>query len=232
MSDQDQAQMLAFDVAFALDDEMQKEIETSKADPFEITTPSKDGFLPSELTPWAQDPNSKYFEEVPEEHMDEAEANWHDGKRERWVNRERCEIISTGYSHLKNRDTQEVEGIVAYVEFKVQGGPNDGKTVSQRWYVRKTERKRARQMNSQLQELFSKLKMEPVVIDLPTGGQAPSFTASLAAEIVKGRVVEVPIQQKWDWKWVTPDDGETFAPVLDEPKQFKKKILFDGIEVL
>lgn len=232
MSDQNDAAMLAFDAAFAIDDEMQKDIEMEKADPLALTTPSKDGFLPLELIQWARDEDDKYFDEVPEDVQEEAIQNFLDGKRERWVNRERCVVEGTGTQPMTNRETQAVEGIVAYIEFKVQGGPNDGKQFSHRWYVRSNERERARDMNRDLQGFFKKVGKDISIIDLPGGGSAPSATASLSQETLVGSVVEVPIMQKWDFRWSMDETTGKFIAHKDEPKKFKKKVLFDGIKAL
>lgn len=195
------------DAAYAVDDQMQEEIDKLKADPWELLPSLKDGFQPKGLSQDAPDGSEQYEE----------------GFREKWTQTEYCEIEDAGLRPLTNRDNKDqVDGHIAFVTLKCTDGPNSGKRIDKSWWLRDGDRDAVQQMNADLQEIFGRFQIEPTLVELPDGREVPSYTATLPE--LKGLPCQIALQQKWAHPWTKDDSTGEWKELTDEPKKYKKKI--------
>lgn len=194
------------DAAYAVDDNMQKEIDKENADPWALQ-PDRAGFTPIDLTDEDASKGTPLYEE---------------GYRNRWTQDEICEIEDAGLRPLTDRDDREkVVGQIAFISLRCTRGPNEGKRIDKSWWLRDGEPKAVRDMNRDLQKIFGRLQIKPELVALPDGLQAPSYTATLPSLV--GRTVKLVIQQKWDFPYRIV--GGEWEVQDDQPKKFKKKAL-------
>lgn len=201
----DEAQLMDLDAAYAVDDDMQEEIDKLKADPWALL-PAKDGFVPKDLSPDAEEGSEAYNQ----------------GYRERWTQTEIVEIKETGLRPLKNQQNPEkIDGQILFITYEATRGPNKGKQMDQSWWLRNGDREAVVDMNGALQEIFGKLKIKVALIK-KDGREIPSNTATLPK--LKGKVVAMTMQQKWDYPYTQDKATGKWNAQTDEPKKFKKRI--------
>lgn len=191
------------DAALGVDDDMQKDIDTLKADPWELM-PDKNGFTPSELV-----------EDAPED-----SAAFKAGKRERHYQAEICEIEDAGLR--ENKQDGKVKGLVAFIQFKCRQGKNKDKRIERSWWLDTGDKDAVRNMNADLQEMFGKLGIEPQTVKNAQGAAVRSYTASFP-KLAK-KIVKITLVQKWDHPWKMLGPGN-FEQQVEEPKKFSKKIV-------